>query len=67
MRKTAVDYLFNEIWDRPKDKMVWFYIFEKAKQIEKEQIEEAYWLATINWESKKNAEEYYEETYGKNA
>lgn len=38
MKQTAVDYLFEELWDRPKDKMVWYYILEKAKQMEKEQI-----------------------------
>ena len=32
-------------------------------EMEKEQIQEAYWLGTINWESLKNAEEYYNETY----
>ena len=32
---------------------------------EKEQIQEAYWLGTINWESQKNAEEYYKENYEK--
>ena len=42
MKQTAVDYLFEELWDRPKDKMVWFYIFEKAKQMEKQQIIEAH-------------------------
>ena len=66
MKQTAVDWLINEIDMqypeinvRRKQWMV-----DKAKEMEKEQIEESYWLATINWESKKNAEEYYNETYG---
>ena len=42
MKQTAVDYLFKQLWDRPKDKMVWFYIFEKAKQMEKQQIIDAH-------------------------
>lgn len=41
--------------------------FDQAKEMEKEQIQEAYWLGTINWESQKNAEEYYKENYGKDA
>jgi len=29
--------LFQELWNRPKDRMVWHSILEKAKQMEKEQ------------------------------
>ncbi len=66
-KQTAVDYLFQELWDRPKDKMVWFYIFEKAKQMEKEQIKEAYQIVDLDIQHKDvgeiNSEEYYKETY----
>lgn len=42
MKQTAVDWLFQELWDRPKDKMVWFYLLQKAKQMEKKQIIKTY-------------------------
>ena len=61
MKQTAVDWLFQELWDRPKDKMVWFYIFEKAKKMEKEQIEDAF---LDGYKSHPYlAEQYYQETY----
>ena len=69
MKQTAVDYLFQEIWDRPKDKMVWFYIFEKAKQMEKQQIIEAHGKqlkktqTAGNYEYFLTGEKYYNETY----
>ena len=69
MKQTAVDYLFQELWDRPKDKMVWFYIFEKAKQMEKQQIIEAHGKqlkktqTAGNYEYFLTGEKYYKETY----
>ena len=58
MKETAVDWLLNEIDMqypeinvRRKEWMV-----EKAKEMEKEQIQEAYW-------PKSHAEQYYNETY----
>ena len=69
MKQTAVDYLFQELWDRPKDKMVWFYIFEKAKQMEKQQIIEAHGKqlkktqTAGNYEYFLTGEKYYNETY----
>jgi hypothetical protein len=69
-KQTAVDWLFQELWDRPKDKMVWYYILEKAKQMEKEQIKEAHLNGQSEWDikalediNKKLSEEYYKETY----
>jgi hypothetical protein len=44
MKQTAVDYLFQELWDTPKDKFQWQSILKKAKEIEIQQIKEA----TIN-------------------
>jgi len=61
MKQTAVDWLFQELWDRPKDKMVWYYILEKAKQMEKEQIEVAFWEKPFD--NHNTFKEYYKETY----
>ncbi len=65
MKQTAVDWLFQELWDRPKDKMVWYYILEKAKQIEKEQIKDAFdnGYHIGYFDRNYNLEQYYKETY----
>ena len=49
--------------------MVWFYILEKAKQMEKEQIKDAWEQGNLptNLGRVITFEEYYNETYGKNA
>ena len=36
-KQTAVDYLFEQLWDTPKDKFVWQSILKKAKEMEREQ------------------------------
>lgn len=35
--KTAVDWLFHQLWEEPKDKFTWYAMLEKAKEMEKEQ------------------------------
>jgi hypothetical protein len=42
MKQTAVDYLFEKLWQMPKDKLVWQHYLEKAKDMEKHQIIKAY-------------------------
>jgi hypothetical protein len=39
MKQTAVEYLFNELWNTDKDKFMWHSILEKAKQMEFRQRE----------------------------
>ena len=69
MSKTAVDYLFQKLWTFPKDKMVWQHYFQKAKQMEKEQIKEAYQIVDLDIQHEDvgeiNSEQYYKENYGK--
>ena len=61
MKQTAVDYLFEKLWEIPKDKFVWQHYLKKAKQIEKEQIEEAF---LDGYKSHPYlAEQYYKENY----
>ena len=36
-QQTAVEYLFHQLWDTPKDKWNWYAILKEAKQMEKEQ------------------------------
>ena len=65
MKQTAVDYLFQELWDRPKDKLTWNVLLKYAKDMEKEQIIRARQDGLDNgfsngsWDSNL----YYKETY----
>jgi hypothetical protein len=42
MKKTAVDYLFEKLWEIHKDKFTWQMILIEAKKKEKRQIEDAF-------------------------
>jgi hypothetical protein len=46
--KTAVEWLFQNLWEEPKDKMVWYAILDKAKEMEKEQHGETWDAALIH-------------------
>ena len=64
MKQTAVDWMFDQLWETPKDKLAWFKILMEAKEMEKEQIQDAYWDGIFNGEFL-DGEGYYNETYGK--
>jgi hypothetical protein len=63
MRQTATDWMFDQLWETPKDKLAWFKILMDAKQMEKEQIEDAYWEGIFNGEFL-DGQGYYNENYG---
>ena len=42
LEQTSVEWLFEKLWETPKDKFNWYSILEKAKEMEKEQIMEAH-------------------------
>jgi hypothetical protein len=61
MKQTATEWLFEKLWDSPKDKLTWNAILEQAKEMEKQQIVDAkndklYMIET-------GGEQYYKETY----
>jgi hypothetical protein len=65
-KQTAVEFLFRELWQTPKDKMIWFSILKQAEAIEKEQIILAVDNLSVNQLGEfVNGEEYYNETYMK--
>ena len=35
---TSIDYLFNELWEAPKDKFTWHSILNKAKEMHKQEM-----------------------------
>jgi len=37
-KETAVEWLFKQLWEEPKDKLTWNTILIKAKEMEKEHI-----------------------------
>ncbi len=65
MKQTAVEWYFTELWSAPKDKFIWHSILIKAKEMEKEQITDAYnhgqQIPPFEY-----AEKYYQETYNDN-
>jgi hypothetical protein len=65
MKDTAVYWLFEKLWETPKDKFTWYSILEQAKQMEKEQIIDAYDKGEFNQGCNEDAEQYYNENYGK--
>ncbi len=72
MKQTAVEWLFEQLWETPKDKLTWHSILEQAKEIEREQIIDAYRDGRSDQQSKipsgfynRNSQQYYTENYGK--
>lgn len=62
-KQTAVEYLFEQLWDAPKDKFVWQSILKKAKEMEKVQIENAFVSGEHQQGFEDEAQQYYNETY----
>ena len=62
MKQTAVDWMFDQLWETPKDKLAWFKILMEAEEMHKEQITDAYnhgqQIPPFEY-----AEKYYQETY----
>jgi len=65
MKQTAVDLLFFALWTAPKDKLSWHSILKQAKELEKQQIKEAFdnGYHIGYFDRNYNLEQYYKETY----
>jgi hypothetical protein len=63
-KTTAVEYLFEKLWETPKDKLIWNEILKVAEKMEQYQIEEAYEDGQSEL-GLKDKEQYYLETYDK--
>jgi len=72
-KQTAVDWLWDKIMNSQQYSDKWYEYLEQAKQMEKEQIMDA-WdkgdycidLPDGSWKQKyESGEQYYNETYGK--
>ena len=65
-KETATEWLFKQLWEEPKDKFTWNAILDKAKEMEKEQIIQAYYQNGWNDnDNEHNAEQYYNQTFKK--
>lgn len=64
-QQTAVEWLFKQLWDEPRDKFTWYAILSKAEEMEKEQIIDAfdYGAYVGTYAVDKYAKEYYNQTY----
>jgi len=69
MKESAVDWLFIQLWNRPKDRLNWNYFLQKAKDMQREQILKAYMDGYFEEEIKSvdQFNIYYDQIYGKNA
>ena len=70
-QQTAVEWLFQELWETPQDKFRWHTILEQAKEMEKKQIMHAYGQGAADeageiLDATKDSEEYYNKKYGGN-
>jgi hypothetical protein len=69
MKETAVDYLFQKLWDNPKDKLTWYKFLIDAKEMERQQIVEAHGKqlkktgTAGNYDYWLTGEQYYRENY----
>ena len=68
MKQTAVEWLLQKLFETNNNtndakKMDINKIIEQAKEIEKQYIMDAYWDGGSNWDSEKEAEQYYNETF----
>jgi hypothetical protein len=64
--KTSTEWLFEKLWDEPKDKLTWYAILQQAKEMERKQIVKANRDGVDMVADKKNfltAEQYYNETF----
>jgi hypothetical protein len=60
---TSIEFLFNELWETPKDKFEWNSILEKAKEMHKQEIIDALNEFSDERLSDEFCDKYYQETF----
>jgi hypothetical protein len=69
MSNNSVEWLFQKLWDTPKDKLNWYAIAAQAKAMHKEEIKSAFDVGGDSYYDlnvPSNSEQYYNETFGGN-
>ena len=59
---TSVEWIFNKLWEEPKDKFEWHSILEQAKEMHRKEIIDA-WENAPTYLEDKSGEDYYNETF----
>ncbi len=64
-KQSSVDYLFNKLWETPKDKIAWFRLLVEAKDMHEEEIIDACLFGHDNkeWHYRLNYRDYYNENF----
>lgn len=64
---TPTQWLFEQLWDIPKDKLTWYATLKEAEEKFQEEIEDAYIMGVFDIQNKKfDSRGYYKLTYKKN-
>lgn len=72
-KQTATEWLFEKLWETPKDKLDWNALLEQAKIIHKQQaiedMNKMQIIEDVDWDGDvtfifNNIEQYYIDTYG---
>jgi len=61
---TSIEYLFNELWETPKDKLTWHSVLNKAKEMHKQEIIDAF---NNEPDCEGDGDRYYTENYTESA
>jgi hypothetical protein len=62
MKETAIEWLIDQIQQKL---YIRDNVIEQAKEMEKQQIIDAYWEGCSNFDNDTEAEQYYNETFNK--
>jgi hypothetical protein len=63
--QTSIEWLFNELWETPKDKFEWCFILNKAKEMHKKEIKDALNEFSDETLSDEFCDKYYQKTFNK--
>ena len=61
--KTPTQWLFEKLWETPKDKLTWYAILAESMEMEKQQIMDAHNQGYADYGN--SPIEYYNETFKK--
>ena len=66
---TSLNWLFEKLWDLPKDKFTWYCLLEESKEMHKQEIIDAYKIGNNDYANfsyvATSGEDYYQETFNK--
>ncbi len=65
-KQSSVEWLFQKLWDTPKDKLNWYAIAEQAKTMHKDEICKAYVFGAaygIDISNGLKPDKYYNQTF----